>query len=101
MFWRKGWRPTLGAYAATKYALEALTEALRMELSRTDVRISCIEPGLVRTGRPDRWEEPPAERLGVTDPFDPEQMARMMLYMLETAAPTTKLEPVGEPALAV
>lgn len=96
-------RPTLGAYAATKYALEALTEALRMELSKTDVHISSIEPGLVRTGRADGWEEPPAGRLGVTDPFDPAQMARMMLYVLEKTAPSLRAqraEAVEEPALA-
>ncbi|HZB87751.1 MAG TPA: SDR family oxidoreductase [Terracidiphilus sp.] len=96
-------RPTLGAYAATKYALEALTEALRMELSRTDIHISSIEPGLVRTGRAEGWEEPPAGRLGVTDPFDPDQMARMMLYILEKSGPALRAqraELVEEPALA-
>jgi NADP-dependent 3-hydroxy acid dehydrogenase YdfG len=96
-------RPTLGAYAATKYALEALTEALRMELSKTDVHLSSIEPGLVRTARADGWEQPPAGRLGITDPFDPDQMARMMLYILEKTQPThraQRAEPVAEPVLA-
>lgn len=37
-------RPTAGAYAATKFAIEALSEALRMELSKTDVQVSCIQP---------------------------------------------------------
>lgn len=96
-------KPALGAYAATKYAVEALTEALRLELSRTDVHISSIEPGLVRTGRADGWEEPPTGRLGVTDPFDPAQMARMMLYILEKTAPAPRVrqaEAAQEPVLA-
>jgi NADP-dependent 3-hydroxy acid dehydrogenase YdfG len=76
-------RPTVGAYAATKYAIEALSEALRMELGKSDVRISCIEPGLVRTGLPDRWEVPPAELVGIEDPQEPEEIARMVLYLLE------------------
>ncbi|HSZ18047.1 MAG TPA: SDR family oxidoreductase [Terracidiphilus sp.] len=80
-------RPTVGAYAATKYAIEALSEALRMELGKTDVRISCIEPGLVRTGLHDRWEVPPAEVVGIDDPLEPEEIARMVLYILEPPAP--------------
>ncbi|HLY40366.1 MAG TPA: SDR family oxidoreductase [Terracidiphilus sp.] len=76
-------RPTVGAYAATKYAIEALSEALRMELCRTDVRISCIEPGAVRTSVHDRWEVVPAEMLGITDPTEPEDIARMVMHVLE------------------
>ncbi|HEY6489960.1 MAG: SDR family oxidoreductase [Terracidiphilus sp.] len=81
-------RPTVGAYAATKYAVEALSEALRMELGKSDIRISCIEPGLVRTGLADRWEVPPAELVGIDDPLEPEEIARMVLYILEPPAPT-------------
>jgi len=76
-------RPTVGAYAATKYAIEALTEALRMELSRTDVQITGIEPGAVRTGVHDRWELVPAEELGIVDPADPEEIVRMVMYVLD------------------
>ena len=32
-------RPTAGGYAATKFALEALSEALRMELTGTNIKI--------------------------------------------------------------
>lgn len=79
-------RSTVGAYAATKYAIEALSEALRMELCRTDVQISCIEPGLVKTGLHDRWEVPPAEILGIAEPLEPEDIARMVLFILEQPA---------------
>lgn len=41
--------PLLGAYAATKFALEALADALRRELHGTGVSISLIEPGGVDT----------------------------------------------------
>ena len=34
-----------GAYAASKFALEALSDAMRLELQNTDVKISIIEPG--------------------------------------------------------
>jgi NADP-dependent 3-hydroxy acid dehydrogenase YdfG len=79
-------RPTVGAYAATKYAIEALSEALRLELSKSDVHISCIEPGLVRTGLHDRWEVPPGELLGIPEPQEPEDIARLVLFILEQPA---------------
>jgi short-subunit dehydrogenase len=41
--------PTVGAYCATKHALEAITEALRMELWNTGVKVSSINPGVIDT----------------------------------------------------
>lgn len=41
--------PILGAYHASKYALEALSDALRMELAPFGVRVAVIEPGTIRT----------------------------------------------------
>ncbi len=38
-----------GAYCASKFALEALTDAMRMELENTDISVSLIEPGPIRT----------------------------------------------------
>lgn len=41
--------PWRGAYSATKFALEALTDALRMELHGTPIHVSLIEPGPITT----------------------------------------------------
>ncbi|ADP11852.1 short chain dehydrogenase [Erwinia sp. Ejp617] len=41
--------PKRGAYAASKYALEAWSDALRMELHGSGVRVSLIEPGPIST----------------------------------------------------
>jgi short-subunit dehydrogenase len=41
--------PLLGAYHASKYALEALSDALRMELDGLGVEVVVIEPGTIRT----------------------------------------------------
>ncbi len=38
-----------GAYCASKYALEALSDALRLELSGTNLHVSIIEPGPIAT----------------------------------------------------
>ena len=41
--------PLLGAYHASKYALEALSDALRMEVAALGVQVVLIEPGTIRT----------------------------------------------------
>ena len=41
--------PGGGAYHATKYAVEAMSDALRMEVARFGIDVICIEPGLIRT----------------------------------------------------
>src|SRR5215210_3434575 len=42
--------PGAGHYHATKHAVEALSDALRFEVEGFGVKVSVIEPGLVRTG---------------------------------------------------
>jgi NAD(P)-dependent dehydrogenase (short-subunit alcohol dehydrogenase family) len=39
----------LGPYAATKYALEAISEALAQEVKAFNVRVAIVEPGIVET----------------------------------------------------
>jgi len=41
--------PGGGAYHATKHAVEAISDALRFEVSGFGVRVAIIEPGLIRT----------------------------------------------------
>ncbi|WP_299355912.1 SDR family NAD(P)-dependent oxidoreductase [uncultured Shimia sp.] len=41
--------PWRGAYAATKYAIEGLTDTLRIEMRDTPIHIVLIEPGPIRT----------------------------------------------------
>ena len=44
--------PFLGAYSASKFALEAIADALRMELRPWDIRVVLVEPGSIDT---DLW----------------------------------------------
>ena len=76
-------RPTAGAYAGTKFAIEALSEALRLETAGTNVKVSCLEPGLVRTELHDRWEVHPTESMNVPHPLLPEDIARCVRFLLE------------------
>ena len=42
--------PVGGYYHATKYAVEAITDALRNEVHGFGIGVSLVEPGLIRTG---------------------------------------------------
>lgn len=76
-------RPTAGVYAASKYGVEAMTEALRMEVAGSGIRVSCIEPGLVSTELQDHFEVHPRDMLGMQQPLEPEDIARVVRFMLE------------------
>jgi len=41
--------PFMGIYSASKFALEAVSDALRVELSQDRISISLVEPGPIRT----------------------------------------------------
>ena len=41
--------PYRGAYNASKYAIEGLTDTLRLELANTGIQLSLIEPGPIRS----------------------------------------------------
>ena len=75
-------RPTIGAYAASKFAMEALSEALRLELSDTNIKISCIAPGLVLTELHDDWEVHPVDLLDIHEPLSPEDIVETARFMM-------------------
>jgi NAD(P)-dependent dehydrogenase (short-subunit alcohol dehydrogenase family) len=48
----------LGAYAASKFALEALSEALAQELKTFNVRVAIVQPGIIDTAMAHKLETP-------------------------------------------
>ena len=41
--------PLMGPYSASKYALEAITDALRLEVQQWGIHVSIVEPGAITT----------------------------------------------------
>jgi len=76
-------RPTTGPYAATKYAMEALSEALRMELAGTNIFVSCVEPGLVMTELHNHWETHPKDLFSIKDPLLTQDIVEAILFIME------------------
>jgi NADP-dependent 3-hydroxy acid dehydrogenase YdfG len=74
-------RPT--AYAATQRAIEVLSDALAAELGDSEILVTSIQPGHVKTGLHHRWEIAPEGGSGSGYALEPEDFARMVLFIVE------------------
>jgi len=72
--------PFVGPYCASKFALEALSDSLRVELNPWHIPVSVVEPGVINTPI---WQKSLAANAGVLDEMPPESRA---LYGREVAA---------------
>ena len=108
--------PGFGAYCATKFALEAESEALSLELKPFGVHVTIVEPGAFRTefggganARPAAPVDAYREQIGPVaawmegisgqQPGDPQKAAEAMLRVTEAPDPPLRLL-LGEDALA-
>lgn len=108
-----------GAYNASKFALEALSDTMRLELRETNIRISLVEPGPITSRFRDNayrfyqkhidktrsahriYYEKLEQRLGSTTPLPftlpPEAVLKKVLHALESRQPKLRY-PVTFPA---
>ncbi len=92
-----GGYPFLGAYAASKFALEGFSESLRRELMLYGIDVIIIGPGSVATPI---WDK--AEKLDISiygDTEYAEAIRRIYKYMIEDGRKGYPPEKVGEVAL--
>ncbi len=71
-------------YCASKFALRGLAQALRDECSKSNVRVTLVNPGMVNTAFYDELDFEPGQ-----DPENyllPEDVARSIDYILSTRA---------------
>ena len=66
-----------------KYGIEALSEALRMEVAKSGVKVSLIEPGVTETNLQSHFENHPKNVLGISEPLLPEDISRCVKFILE------------------
>ncbi len=89
-----------GAYAGTKDAIEAWSEALRLELAGSAVKVTCVEPGLVITDLHRDHPVRPEVVQSVDRPLAPEDIAKLILFALEQpdhiATPRLMMLPQGQ-----
>ncbi|MBD3887257.1 SDR family NAD(P)-dependent oxidoreductase [Phormidium tenue FACHB-886] len=78
-------RAGVGVYNATKWGVNALSEALRQEVHKHNIRVTIIEPGLVATEFVDNITDPVAKqtieaRFKAITPLQPEDIAGAIAY---------------------
>lgn len=98
--------PAGGYYHASKYAVEALTDALRFEAAPFGIKVSLIEPGLIRTGFGDTAAHTLAGSAAPAGPYaalntaTDQQMADSYKSTLLSAPPETVAKVIERAAIA-
>jgi NADP-dependent 3-hydroxy acid dehydrogenase YdfG len=72
-------------YAATKHAVNAIAEGLRMDVHEKGIRVINVEPGLVRTEFPESSYPSAQEYYAQREytPLEAEDVARAVVYALD------------------
>jgi NAD(P)-dependent dehydrogenase (short-subunit alcohol dehydrogenase family) len=86
--------PFLGAYAISKFALEAMADSLRLELAPDRIEVSLLEPGTIATAI---WTKPQPLADVVSDRY----RTRVEAFRRVAAARSAKAVPAEEVARAV
>jgi NAD(P)-dependent dehydrogenase (short-subunit alcohol dehydrogenase family) len=110
--------PGFGVYCSTKFAVEALTEALHGELAPLGIHVTVVEPGYFRTDFLDSASlsvsprviedyagsagqvRTAATHISHNQPGDPQRLAQAMVTLVEAPKPPLRL-PLGTDTLKV
>jgi NAD(P)-dependent dehydrogenase (short-subunit alcohol dehydrogenase family) len=104
--------PLIGAYAASKWALEALAETLAVEAGHFGISVHVLQPGAVSSGGAERAQvylddanpyRPLLEKIGGfrAAPITVEEVADAVSETVDLAGKAAFRIPVGEPAKTV
>ena len=85
--------PYRGAYCASKFALEALTTSLRLELEGSGISVSLIEPGPIRSRFVERCDGADLETVDIENSPHREAYRTRIEAMKAGGQITFKLEP--------
>lgn len=98
--------PLMGAYSASKFALEAIADSLRMELRPWGIKVAVVEPGSIDT---DLWRQAPDTAAATEAGLAPGQrelygtqlagMAKLIPEIQKRTAPVAKVGEAVEHAL--
>lgn len=88
--------PGRGAYAASKYAVEAWSDALRLELYNTNIKVCLIEPGPINTHFSQNVNQTQQQNIVKNPPIakrfalPPEAILPILYHALEKASPKVR-----------
>lgn len=97
--------PFYGVYSATKYSVEAISDALRLEMKPFNVDVIVVEPGPIKTGFNERARKKLGKYLpnsvysesyesvleeGGRATVGPEKVAKTIVHALETSRPKSR-----------
>ena len=90
--------PFLGAYAMSKFALEAMADSLRLELAPDGIEVALVEPGTIATPI---WSKPQPLADVVSERYRPriERFGRLAAARAAKAAPADRVARAVEHAL--
>lgn len=88
----------LGSYAASKFAIEAVADALRRELEPWKIKVSIIEPGRIATPI---WKKSVEEAMERLDRMPPEARSSYAAVMQDIVKGAEEATRVGTPPAAV
>lgn len=85
--------PWRGAYCASKFAIEALTDALRLELNGSGIHVSLIEPGPIRTRFVENARAAALANIDIENSVHRDRYRSMLAALERGGRQTFKLEP--------